>query len=81
MEDLIKHIRYLSAVTIIWIDGKDGSGKSYLATELAKKLMYNVIHVDGIAQSNTELSEQVQEQSTAIKSCSGDIHKLSETFK
>lgn len=48
---------------------------------VASEISNNVIHVDGIAQSNTELSEQVQLQSTAIKSCSRDIHKLSETFK
>jgi len=48
---------------------------------VASEISNNVIHVDGIAQSNTEMSQQVQEQSAAIKSCSADIHKLSKTFK
>lgn len=50
-------------------------------SNVAQEISNNIIHVDSIAQENTQMSEQVQVQSEAVKSCSKDIHKLSATFK
>ncbi|MBY8070896.1 hypothetical protein KW492_21870 [Vibrio fluvialis] len=45
MDKLIEQISNAGA-DIIWIDGKNGAGKSYLAKQLAEKLGCSVIHVD-----------------------------------
>ncbi|HCM0862620.1 hypothetical protein [Vibrio parahaemolyticus] len=45
MDELIEKIIKIKP-TIIWIDGKNGSGKSFLAEKLGLKLNIPVIHVD-----------------------------------
>lgn len=50
-------------------------------SSVANEISRNIVQVDSISKANTQVSMEVQAQSSLINQCSVDIEKLSETFK